>query len=878
MKKALLVSVFVYFGSTAFSQFTYKIKADSVLITNDSCNAELNLENSTRNVKGFLYNKGNGRTEFRRGAVKVPSSDSLYVIGADTINLAAGGSLNAWKLNGNSGTNPATNFLGSTDNNALIFKTNNLERMRIRSSDAGLGGFVGIGTNSPTSLLHLYGVNPTLYFEGDSNSYYGGILIKSNLGTSYMNNYGINDYHGTYIIRQTTGNMSVAIGLLASDGACSISEDSSKVTHKIVSARNQVADIFRVSKNIASGYGQVNEQPVFIVNKDGNMGVSTTIPGYNLDVNGTARINTLPFLASRDTVLTYDPSTKQLKVTKIENQGSSSGWNLTGNAGTNPATNFLGTTDAQRLVFKTNNIEKVVLDSNKLVVKESSTQSGNLQEWQNSSGVPFISLRSGDPNITNLPNIYGANPHLGIGSVGGQTVIFNGSGSYTSFVQSGGGIGTLFLDNTYVNTSGTGVLWKTDGAAINFRNAANTLTFGSIVPAFNFDVNQAPWSMGVVSASTTSGVELFRVFNGPITASVEAGIFGIDKDGNIRANGKIKSAADTYSSGGYDYLVRNQTTGRYEKRAISSSDVSSWSLTGNAGTNPSTNFLGTTDANRLVFRTNNIERATLDTNSRLGIATAAPQYKLDVNGDVRISTLPFLASRDTVLTYDPITKQLKATQPSGTLIGIRVLTSGTSYTPTTGTASISVQLIGGGGGGGGVTGANSNVGAGGGGGSGSYVIKYITGIGAGPYTYAIGAAGTAGANTGGNGGNGGSTTLTITATTYTAPGGSGGVGQTAGTTAAVILGGNGGTAGTNGDVNGAGTPGVTGLRLSGTVGSSGAGASSILGGGANALNTAAAGNAASGFGSGGSGGLSTSNTARTGGAGSAGVIIIYEYR
>jgi len=63
------------------AQFVYKIKADSVLITNDSCTAELNLENSTKNVKGFLYNKGNGRTEFRK-AVRL--NDSMLVIGGDT--------------------------------------------------------------------------------------------------------------------------------------------------------------------------------------------------------------------------------------------------------------------------------------------------------------------------------------------------------------------------------------------------------------------------------------------------------------------------------------------------------------------------------------------------------------------------------------------------------------------------------------------------------------------------------------------------------------------------------------------------------------------------------------------------------------------------
>ncbi|NQY07188.1 MAG: hypothetical protein HRT68_13615, partial [Flavobacteriaceae bacterium] len=35
----------------------------------------------------------------------------------------------------------------------------------------------------------------------------------------------------------------------------------------------------------------------------------------------------------------------------------SAAWELLGNAGTNPATNFVGTTDAQDLVIRTNNVE-----------------------------------------------------------------------------------------------------------------------------------------------------------------------------------------------------------------------------------------------------------------------------------------------------------------------------------------------------------------------------------------------------------------------------------------------------------------------------------------------------------------------------------------
>src|SRR5256885_976471 len=42
----------------------------------------------------------------------------------------------------------------------------------------------------------------------------------------------------------------------------------------------------------------------------------------------------------------------------------SKGWSLTGNAGTNPSTNFLGTTDAQPLVIKVNNQLSGYLDYN----------------------------------------------------------------------------------------------------------------------------------------------------------------------------------------------------------------------------------------------------------------------------------------------------------------------------------------------------------------------------------------------------------------------------------------------------------------------------------------------------------------------------------
>jgi hypothetical protein len=47
-------------------------------------------------------------------------------------------------------------------------------------------------------------------------------------------------------------------------------------------------------------------------------------------------------------------------------------------------------------------------------------------------------------------------------------------------------------------------------------------------------------------------------------------------------------------------------------------DATDWRLVGNTGTNASTNFLGTTDNQPLVFRTNNTERMRMLTDGRYG--------------------------------------------------------------------------------------------------------------------------------------------------------------------------------------------------------------------------------------------------------------------
>jgi hypothetical protein len=64
-----------------------------------------------------------------------------------------------WNLVGNAGTNPAINFVGTTDNVSLQFRTNNLIRQTISNT-----GNVGIGTQTPNSRLAISGGTNDLGF------------------------------------------------------------------------------------------------------------------------------------------------------------------------------------------------------------------------------------------------------------------------------------------------------------------------------------------------------------------------------------------------------------------------------------------------------------------------------------------------------------------------------------------------------------------------------------------------------------------------------------------------------------------------------------------------------------------------------------------
>ncbi|MES2139476.1 MAG: hypothetical protein V4511_07185 [Bacteroidota bacterium] len=158
-----------------------------------------------------------------------------------------------WSLTGNSIT--GTDFIGTSNDQGLVFKTNGTEKMRILS-----GGNVSIGTDTAQCLLHLTSIAPRICFT------------DTNLPLSITNpNWIIRGQEDGFFKIQNTPNFTTITNRMLIDANGNVGIGPTAPLAK-----------FHINNDF------VGSDSSFVVLQSGNVGIGTTVPGTKLEVIGQA--------------------------------------------------------------------------------------------------------------------------------------------------------------------------------------------------------------------------------------------------------------------------------------------------------------------------------------------------------------------------------------------------------------------------------------------------------------------------------------------------------------------------------------------------------------------------------------------------------------
>lgn len=292
-----------------------------------------------------------------------------------------------WMVNGNATV--SGDFLGTTNNQPLIFFANNSEGMRLKENgDLRVNSLGGIGNNFVFS--HSNGVLYTKPFSSDTNKFMteAGVFRTASSFTGWkFNGNNIHTINGSFVgIGTTSPQYQLDVngdarfnGTLYSNGlvlATKMQADTMK-SSSIISVNNNLnfsagllnemytynGDVRIQSK---SGY---NGNTVFNAGTSGNVGIGTYTPTAKLDVNGNMRLSgTLTFsaLATGTPVQVCIDAAGNFTPIPILNPGNNAcnttsiyDWNTRGNAATDENLDFVGTCDQAPLIFRTFNVERM---------------------------------------------------------------------------------------------------------------------------------------------------------------------------------------------------------------------------------------------------------------------------------------------------------------------------------------------------------------------------------------------------------------------------------------------------------------------------------------------------------------------------------------
>lgn len=407
--------------------------------------------------------------------------------------------------------------------------------------------------------------------------------------------------------------------------------------------------------------------------------VLTTSPSNTLKILGLETGTVL------DNILVNDAATGVLKTIPFT-VFNPFYWGTTGNAGTD-GSNFLGTTDAQDLAFRTNSAERIRINASNgftgIGLNLRNITPSYMLDVQDD--VRIIGYRSGDTANSLILETQTTN----FGNQGAGTFLLDGQntgtkrewffGKPSNTISISGKNDSFVLKSIQTNAHNTTLPNSSIGTTHLYVDGANNrIGIGTMTPTTALEVTSTtnPLKLNGLQTGATSDQLLTVNASGVVRQQTVSSIVAAGTTHTLGLSGStltstVNSIAPTVNLS--TLPIAGDVTGTLAASTVAKINGSplgtttgavtgarlmyngtqwlpttspDWSLTGNAGTNASTNFLGTTDNNDLVFKTSNNERVRVGTNGFMGIGLATgnnttgttPNYMLDVIDDIHISS------------------------------------------------------------------------------------------------------------------------------------------------------------------------------------------------------------------------------------------------
>ncbi len=489
----------------------------------------------------------------------------------------SGAAANAWSLTGNTGTTVGTNYIGTNDSTAFEIKVNGKQRMLFNIDhsciSAGFGdlGKITTGHNNDAWGNYALANNTT----GSYNSAVGGHTMYSN-----TSGWGNNAYGHEALYSNTIGHSNSATG-------------DSTLFNNVTGVNNTAYGVLASYSNIAAssttafgdyaGYKNQQSRCTFIGDSAGysnTTGKTEALGYFALGLNTTGSLNTAVGTNALRSNITASGSTAM---------GHHAGYNSNADYEV-----FIGDSAGYS---NTSGIRNTAIGYQSLALTttgNSNTAIGYTSLYHNIIGgqntaVGYQADYSGTGNGCTATGFsaMGQTTTGSYNTVSGWNALYgNQTGSSNTAMGSYAGYNSAANQNVFIGDS-----------------AGYTNTSGNNNTALGYNANVGS---GGLSNATAIG-------SGATVSSSNSMVMGNNSVTQFEFNGALMPYyGAAYNAGVANQILTSQGAGVAPKWTTVGSIGSGWSITGNAGTTPGTNFLGTTDGQALEFKVNGQKAGWID--------------------------------------------------------------------------------------------------------------------------------------------------------------------------------------------------------------------------------------------------------------------------